>query len=47
MKGMGKYGIYEYKPRKWQVYFSHEGKQIHLQQMEDGRPLQANQRLLF
>ena len=39
MKGMDKYGIYEYKPGKWQVYFSHEGKQIHLQQMEDGRPL--------
>ena len=31
MKIMGKFGVYEYSPGHWQVYFSHEGKQIHIQ----------------
>jgi integrase len=36
-----KYGIRQYSPNKWQVYFSHEGKQIYLQKGFTGKPLNS------
>ena len=34
-----KFKCREYRPGRWQVYFSHEGKQVFLQKMEDRSPL--------
>jgi hypothetical protein len=39
---MRKIGYYEYKPGRWQVYFTHEGKQIHLTRaLGGGEPLKS------
>ena len=36
-----KYGIRQYSPNHWQVYFSFEGRQIYLQRNFAGRPLRS------
>jgi integrase len=36
-----KYRIRQYRSGHYQVYFSHEGKQVFLQKMEDGMPLDS------
>ena len=37
-----KIGVYKRKNGRYQVYFSHEGKQIHLQRLPWGKPLDSN-----
>ena len=37
----GRYHYRQYRPGKWQVYFSHQGKQVYLQKSVEGIPLRS------
>jgi integrase len=43
MKKHGVYTIREYRPNHWQVTFTYQGKQIHLQKLPWGDPLDTDQ----